>query len=84
MLFGQLPFDGKDEAELELQIKDKEIQLDFDDVPISDELRALFADVLCRDPAKRPSMAQAIEKHEWLTPPQQEEIAFTIFKKDSQ
>ena len=52
MVFSIVPFGSKDcsALEFEKEISEKEPVLDFDDKPVSDELKTLLTAMLCKDP----------------------------------
>jgi len=75
LVFGRLPFHGSSLHELKENIETKEPLYDLpvafsdekDSAPeISEGLLALLSSLLTKDPAKRPTIAEAIEKHDWL------------------
>ena len=63
MVFGRAPFGHKGitEAELTTEIREKDPVLDFDENPVSDELKQLLTAMLTKDPASRPTIAQCRE-----------------------
>lgn len=67
MVFGSVPFgsQGSTEFELTKEIQEKPLALDFEDRPVSDELKQLLTAMLTKDPDARPSIAQCRE-FAWL------------------
>ena len=69
MLFGVLPFDGTDEEKCEEAVKNTEPVYDFQDNPVSEDVKNLLKAAFSKDPDNRPSISQLIADHHWLTPP---------------
>ena len=67
MAFGLAPFGSKGitEPELNAEIKEKDPTLEFEDKPVSDELKQLLTAMLNKDPAQRPNINQCRE-FAWL------------------
>ena len=56
MLFGRLPFDSSNQEVCKNSILNDDPQLEFDDIPVSDEIKNLLKSLLVKDPTKRPTM----------------------------
>ena len=65
VVYGHLPFKTGSVAELENAIATKDPEF-AENVEVSAELTALLADLLEKDPTKRITIHEAIEKHDWL------------------
>ena len=59
MVFGTAPFGrvGNSAVEFDQELREKAPVFDFEDKPVSDELKTLLAAMLCKDPSQRPTIS---------------------------